>query len=264
MLHPSYEDSPSLNTIVYLPTCESTNAYAKAHFEDFGAVGAVYTTSQTAGRGRLGRTWENAAGEGFYYTAIIAEPLAEAATLPLLASLSVCELLQKHYGITCQIKWPNDILLNGKKICGILCESVSYGYENAARGIVCGLGINLAQSAAYFIRAQLPHASSLALQGVAATASDAPMLAASLTDFGFDKPLYTFARTGFAPYRDAYKAACINLGKEVTFDLPGGKTGTGIATDIDERGQLVVQTPTGETKVFTGEVSVKGIYEAQV
>ena len=117
----------SINEVRWLSECGSTNAYAKEHFEEFGPVGAVYTTNQTAGRGRLGRSWVNAEGRALYYTAVIREPLAQPATLPLLASLAVRDQLAQRYGVDCQIKWPNDLLLNGKKIVGILCESVSYG-----------------------------------------------------------------------------------------------------------------------------------------
>ena len=119
----------SINEVRYLPECGSTNAYVKEHFEEFGPVAAVYTQNQTAGRGRLGRSWVNAEGKALYYTVAIKEPLAQPATLPLLASLAVRRQLQLRYGVDCQIKWPNDLLLNGKKIVGILCESVSYGYQ---------------------------------------------------------------------------------------------------------------------------------------
>ena len=71
----------------------------------------------------------NAEGRALYYTAVIREPLAQPATLPLLASLAVRDQLAQRYGVDCQIKWPNDLLLNGKKIVGILCEGVSYGYQ---------------------------------------------------------------------------------------------------------------------------------------
>ena len=64
----------SINEVRYLPECGSTNAYMKEHFEEFGPVGAVYTTNQTAGRGRLGRTWVNAEGKALYYTVAIREP----------------------------------------------------------------------------------------------------------------------------------------------------------------------------------------------
>ena len=105
----------SINEVRWLSECGSTNAYAKEHFEEFGPVGAVYTTNQTAGRGRLGRSWVNAEGRALYYTAVIREPLAQPATLPLLASLAVRDQLAQRYGVDCQIKWPNDLLLYGKK-----------------------------------------------------------------------------------------------------------------------------------------------------
>ncbi len=251
----------SINEVRWLSECGSTNAYAKEHFEEFGPVGAVYTTNQTAGRGRLGRSWVNAEGRALYYTAVIREPLAQPATLPLLASLAVRDQLAQRYGVDCQIKWPNDLLLNGKKIVGILCESVSYGYQMQGRGIVCGIGINLAQPQSYFDAANLPNGTSLELQGAKVDlAADPQWLAEALTDFGFDRPLYTFAREGFAPFRDEYKAACVNLGRHVTFDLPGGGTGSGTAIDVDADGQLIVRTDSGEERVFTGEVSVHGIY----
>ena len=69
----------SINEVRWLSECGSTNAYAKEHFEEFGPVGAVYTTNQTAGRGRLGRSWVNAEGRALYYTAVIREPLAQPA-----------------------------------------------------------------------------------------------------------------------------------------------------------------------------------------
>ncbi len=253
----------SINEVRYLPECGSTNAYVKEHFEEFGPVGAVYTTNQTAGRGRLGRTWVNAEGKALYYTVAIREPLAQPATLPLLASLAVRRQLSLRYGVECQIKWPNDLLLNGKKIVGILCEGVSYGYQQQGRGIMCGIGINLAQPQSYFDAADLPHGTSLALQGANVDlTTDPEWLAEALTDFGFDRPMYVFARDGFAPFREEYKKACVNIGRRVTFDLPGGGEGSGEAVDIDEEGRLVVRTDSGEEHVFTGEVSVHGIYGA--
>ena len=190
----------SINEVRYLPECGSTNAYVKEHFEEFGPVGAVYTENQTAGRGRLGRSWVNAEGKALYYTAAIREPLAQPATLPLLASLAVRTQLKLRYGVDCQIKWPNDLLLNGKKIVGILCEGVSYGYQQQGRGILCGIGINLAQPQSYFDAAGLPNGTSLALQGAKVDLSTDPAwLAEGLTDFGFDRNMYVFARDGFRP-----------------------------------------------------------------
>ena len=211
----------SVNELYYLEEVDSTNTWAKANLDKFGPVGAVYTTSQTAGRGRRGHTWINASGQALYYTVVLKTELAQPESLPLFASMAVADALEQRYGIQCQIKWPNDLLLNGKKIVGILCEGMPDHHA-----IVCGIGINLAQPQSYFDAMELPHGTSLALQG-------------------------------FAAIRDAYKARCVNLGRHVTFD--GGE---GTALDVDEEGRLVVQGAEGSTHVFTGEVSVHGIYGA--
>lgn len=243
----------SVNELYYLEEVDSTNTWAKANLDKFGPVGAVYTTSQTAGRGRRGHTWINASGQALYYTVVLKTELAQPESLPLFASMAVADALEQRYGIQCQIKWPNDLLLNGKKIVGILCEGMPDHHA-----IVCGIGINLAQPQSYFDAMELPHGTSLALQGIAVDpAADAAALAESMTNFGFDRALYGFEREGFSAIRDAYKARCVNLGRHVTFD--GGE---GTALDVDEEGRLVVQGAEGSTHVFTGEVSVHGIYGA--
>ena len=105
-------------------------------------------------------------------------------------------------------------MLNGKKIVGILCEVGPDGHS-----IVVGIGINLAQPQEYFDAAGLPHGTSLALQGVPVDMdTDPEWLAQYMTDFGFDRALYTYEAEGFAPYRERYKALCVNLGRRVTYD----------------------------------------------
>ena len=188
----------SVNELYYLEEVDSTNTWAKANLDKFGPVGAVYTTSQTAGRGRRGHTWINASGQALYYTVVLKTELAQPESLPLFASMAVADALEQRYG------------------------------------------------------------TSLALQGIAVDpAADAAALAESMTNFGFDRALYGFEREGFAAIRDAYKARCVNLGRHVIFD--GGE---GTALDVDEEGRLVVQGAEGSTHVFTGEVSVHGIYGA--
>ena len=100
-------------------------------------------------------------------------------------------------------------------------------------------------------------ATRMAYQVLSMSDADAAALAESMTNFGFDRALYGFEREGFSAIRDAYKARCVNLGRHVTFD--GGE---GTAVDVDEEGRLVVQGAEGSTHVFTGEVSVHGIYGA--
>ena len=142
---------------------------------------------------------------------------------------------------------------------GILCESCQSPEPGGPRAILCGIGVNLAQPAEYFAQNGLPHATSLALEGAAVhPEADAGALAAALTDFAFDRDIYAFEREGFAACRGAYKAACVNLGRHVLYD-----GGAGTAVDVDEAGRLVVQEDGGGARrVFTGEVSVRGIYGA--
>ena len=92
----------SVNELYYLEEVDSTNTWAKANLDKFGPVGAVYTTSQTAGRGRRGHTWINASGQALYYTVVLKTELAQPESLPLFASMAVADALEQRYGIQCQ------------------------------------------------------------------------------------------------------------------------------------------------------------------
>lgn len=242
--------------LIWLPEVGSTNTYCKEHFAELPDGAVVCTDNQTAGRGRLGRNWINAAGQGLYYTLVIKRPLAQPSTLPLLSSMAVGAAVKACFGCDTRVKWPNDLLLNGKKLVGILCEGIA-PRAGAEGGIICGIGVNLAQGEEYFKALDLPHGTSLALQGIKITPQqDALRLAAAMTEW-FRAQLPAFGEQGFAPFLQAYRADCVNLGMPVTFE--GGK---GVAQDVDADGNLVVLTDEGEKRVFTGEVSVKGIYGA--
>lgn len=236
--------------LIYLPETGSTNTWAKQNLARFGSLGAVYTTSQTAGRGRLGRRWENLPGCGLYYTAVASMPMAQPSALPLYAALALAGALRRCTGAQPMVKWPNDLLLHGKKLAGILCEGAGGAW-------MAGCGVNLCHPADYFARNGLPHGTSLVLEGIAV--EDAPalakLLAEDLTENAFGRGFARFAEHGIAPFLDEYKASCVNLGRAVEFD--GGR---GVARDIDAEGRLVVDTDAGAEAVFTGEVSVRGIY----
>ncbi len=243
--------------VFYLPQTGSTNLWAKAHPRQAAGVWAVYTCDQTAGRGRLGRAWAGAAGQALYYTAVLPWPPAKLPALGLLASLLLRRVLADRYGLAGDgapaVKWPNDLLLHGKKVAGILCEGVP-GQDVT----VCGIGVNLSQPQRFFEAAALPWAASLAALGIDADAKrDAAPLAAALTDaFAAQGPV--LCREGFAPFCAAYRACCLNLGRRVRWD-----GGAGTALDVDEAGRLLVQPDTGgAVRLFTGEVSLQGIYGA--
>ena len=238
--------------LLYLPSVDSTNLWAKEHLDQLSPIGAVWTTSQTQGRGRLGRTWVYAAGRALYYTVAYTPPLAQPAALSLFASLAVAQAIQEKFKAELSSKWPNDLLLNGKKVVGILCE----GVPGAA---LCGIGVNLAQPQRYFEEAGLPYGTSLALEGCTVNTESAPnRLAMRLNRRLTGESFELFAKEGIAPFLEEYRARCVNLGRKVRFE--GGE---GIAETIDDQGRLVVRTADGEARVFTGEVSVQGVYGAE-
>lgn len=242
--------------LLYLEQCTSTNRWAKENRQALAPQGAVYTMNQTGGRGRLGRRWENTPNQALYYTALLQMDPVQPETLPQLASLAAVQAVQSCFGVQCRIKWPNDLLLNGRKVAGILCESTD---APEGRVWIVGIGINLTQSRAQMEALGLPYGSSLAAEGVPVNAgADAPALARALNQ-SLAGLCADFARAGFGPFRPAYKALCVNLGRRV-FWQQGGAQASGICADIDSGGRLVVETGAGETAVFTGEVSVTGIY----
>lgn len=234
----------------YLEEVDSTNAWCKRQLAALQNGDAVFAGCQTAGRGRLGRTWQSAPGKALYYSILLKRPLADLASLPLAASLAVQAALQTQFGVECSVKWPNDLLLGGKKLVGILCEGVP-------GGAVCGIGVNLTQSPTFFAAQGLPHATSLqAVTGADLPADAARQLALAISVQFCESPLLeAFYDKGFPAIRSQYKAVCANLDQEVWFE--GGE---GIAQDLDEAGRLVVETQDGVKAVFTGEVSVRGIY----
>lgn len=233
-----------------LPEADSTNLYCKAHLSRMGHFDAVWTTCQTAGRGRRGHVWQNAPGAALYYTILFKEPLADPACLPLASGLAAARALEECFGVECALKWPNDLMLGGKKAVGILCE----GFGGA---FVSGIGVNLSQTGEFFAAAGLPHGVSVAGHLGHPLPPDAPrQLAEALSRrFTADEDLQRFYREGFAPLRGAYTARCVNLGRQVWFE--GGE---GVAETVDEQGRLVVAAEGGLRHVLSGEVSVKGIY----
>ena len=128
---------------LYLEEIDSTNKYAKQNIISIEDMTVVYTSKQTAGRGRLQRQW-NYVGENNIYASIVLKPSKELKEIYSNLTQYLCVILAEvfeEYGVIPKIKWPNDIRINGKKISGILAESVING--NALEGIILGFGINL-------------------------------------------------------------------------------------------------------------------------
>ncbi len=129
--------------IITLESVDSTNIYAKTHLDALDDRTVVHALSQTCGRGRFDRKWVDL-GDGNLFLSFVLKPSNSFneiySNLTQYLSVVLCELLDE-YGLTAQIKWPNDVLINGKKIAGILSETVMQG--NNFKGLVLGIGVNL-------------------------------------------------------------------------------------------------------------------------
>ncbi len=135
-----------LGSMAYFNVLDSTNAQAERWVEN-GAphLSLVVADEQTAGRGRSGRTWFTPPGAGLAFSLVLRPEQIESASIPRLTglgALAVCEVLQSKYDLQAQIKWPNDVLVGGRKLTGVLVEADWQGDE--IRSAVLGIGINVA------------------------------------------------------------------------------------------------------------------------
>lgn len=206
----------------------------------------VACARQTQGSGRLGRVWESTEG-GIYFTFALTNPYEkyDIPFITLVCALGVCRALSKY--LPCQIKWPNDIVHCGKKLCGILTRSISTSGKIDA--VLVGIGINANNS----FDENLPHASSI--KNIIKTETDENVLLFEVLD-SIDK-IYSEYSTD--EVLASYKRECVNLGREVTL-IKDGKEVKGICTDILPDGSMLFHDGEKEIEVCSGEVSVKGIY----
>lgn len=248
---------------LFFPEIGSTNIRAKQEAEEGAPEGTLIVSDhQTAGRGRRGRAWDSPAGCNIYFTLMLRPKISpeEAPMMTLLMALAVAgamESLHRESGLQTaspQIKWPNDIVLDGKKVCGILTEmSVEQAY---IQYVVIGVGINVRKQA-------FP-------EEIAATATsmeeawNLPVARCELIGricSEFEGLYETFLEAhSLAPMRETYESFLANKGRKVRVLDPAGEY-EGTALGINDRGELLVETAEGSIKeVYAGEVSVRGIY----
>lgn len=234
-------------------TVDSTNTVCRTLAREGAPDGtAVLACRQTAGRGRMGRGFESPAGLGLYLSMLWRPVTSPEGLLPLtaMAAASAVLAIRRVTGADIRIKWPNDLVLRGKKLAGILTEaSLSDG---GVEHVVIGIGVNLRQTASDFSPEVAKTATSLAAEGI--TAEDAA-LETALID-----ALRQAFRHLCAPetFLDDYRRLCLNPGHPVRL-LPSGETVT--ALDIDSSYGLVVRHGDGAVQTLRcGEVSVRGLY----
>jgi BirA family biotin operon repressor/biotin-[acetyl-CoA-carboxylase] ligase len=223
---------------------ESTNTLALAHADDPANDGLAFLAGeQTAGRGQYGRAWTAPPGSSVLLSVLLfpRAELRRPALLTAWASVSVCETILQATGLQAHIKWPNDVLVRGKKVCGILIEQRNTGHADAALASVVGIGLNVTQTAAHFEQAGLPLATSLAalLERSLQTRVVAEALLRQLDDE--DARLH---QGGSQTLESAWKRRLGLLGKHVVAELQSGDK-EGCLLDVTFEG-LVLEAPSGE------------------
>lgn len=236
---------------------DSTNEEAKRYASQGVESGALIVAErQTAGKGRRGRSWSNRAGKGLQMSALLRPPLtpAEASGLTLAAALSVCFAVESMYPQSRpQIKWPNDVLLGTRKICGILLELLLGKEENS---VVVGIGVNVNNTG--FPDELKEKATSLWIEQGETTDRER-LMERIWQEFEavYDRYLLTKDMQGL---KADYERRLVNIGRAVRV-CQGDKSLEGIALGIDLRGRLLVRGEDGQVSgVEAGEVSVRGVY----
>lgn len=234
-------------TVEVVPEAPSTNAIVAERAREGAAEGLVVVAEhQTAGRGRLDRTWDTPDRAALTFSVLLRPTVvvAEWPWLPLLTGLAVSQAVTGA-GVEAALKWPNDVLIDDLKVAGILLERVETQTGAAA---VVGIGLNVSTTAEEL---PVPTATSLAL----ATGRTFDRTTLLVEVLGRLRQQYdAWQAAGSAVLRSAYEVECVTVGRDVRVDLPSGGTLTGRATGIDDAGRLVVAGPDGETTVGAGDV----------
>lgn len=243
--------------IVYKEVTASTNADVRKMAEDGAENGlVVFADAQTAGKGRRGREWESPKGTNLYFSMLL-KPQFEphkASMITLVAAYSVARVIKEYTGLDAKIKWPNDIVIGKKKVCGILTEmSMERDYIHH---IVVGVGINVNEEV--FPEEIAGMATSLKAEK-GSLIQRAPLLSKIL--YQFEKDYLAFlAAEDLKPFVDEYNNMLVNKGALVKVLDPKGEF-SGIAGGISEDGMLIVFKENGQIeRVYAGEVSVRGMY----
>ena len=239
---------------------DSTNAYLKRVALEGAPDGTVAVAAeQTVGRGRRGRSFQSAAGKGVYLSVLLRPSLTPAQLLPLtgLVAVAMCRAVTRVSGADVQIKWTNDLVLNGRKLCGILTELSLEGESGALQSVVVGIGVNVSQTRQDFDGEVADIATSL-LRETGRSIPRAQLAAAMIEELD---ALYTSLMAGkTAGYLEEYRRRCVTIRREVQLLWQDTREKV-TALDVDEEFGLVVRRADGSTETIrTGEVSVRGLY----
>lgn len=243
--------------VIYYDETDSTNNRAKEAGNNKEPHGTLFVADmQMAGKGRRGRVWKSPSGSSIYMTILLYPdiPPVKAPQLTLIMAIAVAEGIREVTGLETKIKWPNDIVVNGKKICGILTEmSTEIDYINH---VVIGIGINVNMES--FPEDIAKTATSLRIE--AGKEFRRFELIAAIMEH-FEKAYEAVCKAGsLEPIMEDYNRLLVNCGRRVRVLEPEHEYDA-LALGIDKTGELQVECEDGSRKsVFAGEVSVRGIY----
>ena len=244
--------------LVCLETVDSTKTEVKRRAAAGAREGlAVLSDCQTGGRGRLGRTFVSPAGKGLYCSVLLRPdcPLEELLTLTAWTAVAVCNAIEQVCQVRPSIKWTNDVMLQGRKLCGILTELGVEGESGQVDYVVVGVGVNLSQTAEDFGPQVAPVAISLA-QALGSPPRRSEMAAGLITALD---DMYAAFPARKEEWLARYRADCITTGREARIIRRGGAE-EAFAEAIDQDFALVVRYPDGRREaISSGEVSVRGL-----
>ncbi|MEW6510364.1 MAG: biotin--[acetyl-CoA-carboxylase] ligase [Bacteroidota bacterium] len=235
-------------------TIDSTNNCAKALAGCWAEEGTlVLAEQQTAGRGRLGRTWQASPNENLTFSMILRPGLPPEAMnlLPLYAAVAVAEGVEEVTGLAVECKWPNDLLVKGKKIAGILLEGSLK--NNAVEYVVIGIGINVNQTV--YPPDIAPRATSLRLQ----TGGEIDRMALLREVLQSLEARYrTIMKEGFRSILSLWLSRTTMINKEITVSQDG-TTLSGVVTGLSPEGALILNANGIEKTLFAGDVTIVGM-----
>jgi len=245
--------------LLCLDKIDSTNTECKRRAVSGAPEGlVVLAEEQTGGRGRLGRSFQSPRGCGLYLSALLRPRLEPQAVSDFTAwvAVAVCDGIEAACGLRPRIKWTNDLVLQGRKLCGILTELGLESETNALEYLVTGIGINVNHRPEDFSEEVRPMAVSLAqVLGRPVRRSE---LAVQVI-LALDRMYAAFPREKQA-YLDRYRADCLTPGNQVQLITPASRQ-EARALEIDDDFRLVVELPDGTRKALSaGEASVRGMY----
>ncbi|MDN3508692.1 MAG: biotin--[acetyl-CoA-carboxylase] ligase [Candidatus Neptunochlamydia sp.] len=229
---------------IHLEKVNSTNTYAKENYSrfDLNEITRITADEQTGGRGRFNRSWVSPKRENIYLTYFFAMDKMNLNNIAQILSLSITKLLNK-LGLSPHIKWPNDVLVNGKKIAGILCETTDL---HDAFGVILGTGINVNMLKEPLDQIDQPATSLLVELGEKQELT--PLI--KMLEELFLEDYHLYLRDGFKPFYTSYDALLTHKGKPITLKQ-NGHVISGTLHSLNPDGRLNIFLDNGEIQTHS-------------